>query len=137
MRLYRFELTFCDEPQDVGLFQGLEDALPGNEVMYITKTLFAALPEPEVAEEFSYEPLCCWFTEAGLDKFMEELKFVTAHLAAVGWGVCAAVIEVGSLEYAAYKDADQVVFPVEYLQKCYDLEVIERIEDVKKLLPSA
>lgn len=135
MRLYRFELTFCDEPQDVGLFQGLEDALPGNQVMYITKTLFAALPEPEVAEEFSYEPLCCWFTEAGLDKFMNELQIVADHLAKVGWGVCAAVIE-DDLECAAYVDADQVVFTVEYLQKCYDLEVIECIEDVKKLLPS-
>lgn len=134
MRFYRFELTLDGEMQDVGLFQGLQDALPDTATALLD-TLFATLPVPVVDEDTSCEPLCCWFTESGLARYMSELQTLVQHVHEAGWGVCAAVIDEDE-SGPVYADEVQVVFTVEYLQKCYELVEIERIEDAKELLPS-
>ena len=135
MRYYRCELTFDGEPQDVGIFQGLDDAVP-NEASYLSDELFSELLCPVVDADFLYEPLCCWFTETGLGHFVSEMQTLSSYLDEAGWGICAAVIEAAP-ENAVYLDRDQAVFTVEYLQKGYEMVEIGRIEDTIKLSPSA
>lgn len=131
MRFYRFELTFDGELQHVGLFQGLDDAIPDGTDDLIN-SLFPFLPIPETEPAPDDGPLCCWFTEQGLDACMSGLREISLRLDGTGWGLCAAVIDAGPAD-AVYTDSLQAVFRERQLNGRYAMTEIERVEDVREL----
>ncbi len=132
MRFVRFELTFEGEQQGVGLFQGLEDALP-YDAFYLMDTYFLTMVNPNIDDK-TCDPVSCWFTETGLKRYMSDIQILADFLVEAGWGLCVAVIE-EKAENAIYIDDDQAIFTREFLGNCYDLVNIAQLEDVKTLLP--
>lgn len=131
MRFYRFELTFDGEPQHVGLFQGLDCAVPDGTDDLINN-LFPFLPIPETEPTHDGGPLCCWFTERGLDACTSGLREISLRLDGTGWGLCAAVIDAGPAD-AVYADSFQAVFRERQLDGRYAMMEIEHVEDVREL----
>jgi len=132
MRLYRFELTHDGEQQGVGLFQGLHDALRFD-AWHLMDTHFLSLRDPYI-EAITCDPVCCWFTSDGLERYMSDIEVITDSLHEAGWGLCAAVIE-EETENAIYVDEHQAIFERAALGKLYDMVNIEHVKDVKTLLP--
>lgn len=70
MKLFRFELAFDGEPQDIGILRGLDDiGLPEGVSVNIEED-FNELPCPKFSEAVSF-----WFTEFGVQTF-QACRFV-------------------------------------------------------------
>lgn len=107
VRLYRFELAFDGECQDVGLFDGIYET--GLDQAHAERLLdaFADLPIPDVTESSEF-----WFTEAGVLKFKDRVADIVAAVEPHGWSVVTRV-RTGTPERILYSDDYQVAVPRE------------------------
>ena len=108
-KLFRFELAFEGEPQDVGFLQGLTDVGLWSVVESDLYAQFEALPAIELQHEGH---ISFWFTEAGLDRFDDAIDRVIDEIAEAGWNLIGAIIQ-EDLANAIYKDEYQAAFPYE------------------------
>ena len=102
--LYRFELSFDEEPQDVGLFNGIYDAVPDPDLADALQDRFTALPLPHVTRECTF-----WFTEAGLAASIGPLLDVMRVIGEYGWALSMAVIDRLDAD-PVYEDPYQIAY---------------------------
>ena len=108
-KLYRFELAFEGEPQDVGFLQGLDDVGLWPELTEELYALFDGLPIRELETE---ERISCWFTEAGLERFGDAIDRIIDEISGAGWQLIGASIR-ANLTDALYRDEYQAFFAYE------------------------
>ena len=87
-KLYRFELAFEGEPQGVGLFNGIYEAVPDPDLADRLQDRFTALPVPHVTRECKF-----WFTGIGLAASLRPLLDVMRVIGEHGWSLAVAVID--------------------------------------------
>lgn len=113
MVLYRFELRFFDELQDVGFLQGLEDIGLDVTTERLLLEQFDALPCPDCDEAVSF-----WFTETGLLTFASAIRAIEDSIEPLGWSLTAAEYQADEedMEVAVYSDNFQVALPQEWVK---------------------
>lgn len=110
MQLFRFELAFDGEPQEVGLMQGLDDIGLCEEVLRDIEDAFSDLPCPHLTQPCSF-----WFTEIGVLRFKSVLDSVIGDIAENSWQLLGAVLNDPDMDKAIYQDKYQVAFSPEYV----------------------
>lgn len=111
MKLFRFELAFDGEPQEVGIMQGLDDiGLPEGVAVNIEED-FNELPLPHLPEPVSF-----WFTESGVRAFEATLDFLAEQSQEMNWQILYAVLPEGDVSKALYSDEFQVAFPAKLVE---------------------
>lgn len=112
MKLFRFELAFDGEPQEVGIMQGLDDiGLPEGVAVNIEED-FNELPLPHLSEPVSF-----WFTESGVRAFEATLDFLAEQSQEMNWQILYAVLPEGDVSKALYSDEFQVAFPAGLVER--------------------
>lgn len=111
-KLFRFELSFFGDPQEVGFLQGLNDVGLRDTIRDDLCSLFDSLPIHELDEP---DGVSFWFTEEGAREYEEAIKRVADAISGKGWELIDASIN-DNLENAVYKDRFQVAFPLEYIR---------------------
>lgn len=114
--LYRFELAFDGEPQDIGLLQGVDDIPMLALVRDAFYGMFGSLNSPDVFSEDDSK-VVFWFTEEGLKKYSNAINFIIPELEKNNWQVIAMPLRFDSgvsnfltMDDALYEDAFQVAF---------------------------
>lgn len=131
MRLYRFELAFDGQPQNVGLFQDLE-AISPRQAQQI-RELFNELPVPDLNAIAEKAPVSSWFTEQGIYKFLPQLKQVNDWLTGRGWNLAGAAIDV-SPAMLVYRDEHQAAIMASCLWGL-EYHVLDGADEVLRLTP--
>lgn len=94
MTLFRIELAFDGEPQNVGLFNGLDDALSDNQAEYfhgVFRNLIQVPDLPPQPTEYTF-----WFTRAGLVRCWYTLRHLLSTLAENNWSFLVKVVDLPS-----------------------------------------
>lgn len=115
-RLFRFELAFDGEPQNVGFLEGLADiGLPKNQqdAFYAA---FSSLPAPDLYGE---ETVSFWFTQKGMEKYKQIINEIIQAISPYGWEIIGSSME-ANIEDCVYQDDLQVAFVVESLGRSAD-----------------
>jgi len=107
--LFRFELSFDGEVQNVGFLQALDEVGLQEEVTDDLYSLFDTLPIPKLCEPTSF-----WFTSAGIKRYRGAIDRVIDEIAENNWQLVGAYLE-DSADNAIYKDDLQVAFQAEYI----------------------
>lgn len=103
---YRYELIMFDEPQGVGLFNGLYDANLSEKVRQNIMERFNELPLPP-----GNLPNCtCWFTEKGKETFKEALAYTKRNLKRKDCDLLELKMETIEENRVCYKDKFQIVY---------------------------
>lgn len=113
-KLYRFMLAFDSEPQDVGLFQGIDETGMDISLMCELTDPFEELPCP-MLETPDDSPVEFWFREKGLDKFKDDLNNIINELSNLNWQVLGQEMT-ETLENSLYFDEYQVAFSASCLE---------------------
>lgn len=109
--LFRFELAFDGEPQEIGILRGLDDiGLPEGVALNIEAD-FNELPIPHITKAASF-----WFTERGLLTFQTTLDYLAEHSRELNWQLLYAGMPQVDMSKALYADELQVAFPVELVE---------------------
>ena len=138
MRIYRFELSFDGEQQDIGLLQGWSDTLAPSEYYDGLRTVFETLPAP-MLDEVENGRIVFWFTETGLCKFREDLQIVMNVVWNHSpWGVMVSESEASEevLQWAVYRDDWQIAWRYEDVhscgQFCLDYHEIHALDEINR-----
>lgn len=102
MTLYRFELAFDGETQDVGLFHGIYDAVPDKTETDTFEQAFHMLAAPELNKKAEF-----WFKPAGLIRFANALLKTQELLGQYNWQLVLMTRQPGQ-EPVIYQDRDQI-----------------------------
>ncbi len=106
MKLFRFELAFDGEPQDIGILRGLDDiGLPEGVSANIEED-FNELPCPKLSEAVSF-----WFTELGVQRFQATLDYLAEQSRELNWQILYAEIPGVYMSKGIYADEFQVALP--------------------------
>lgn len=106
MKLFRFELAFDGEPQDIGILRGLDDiGLPEGVSVNIEED-FNELPCPKLSEAVSF-----WFTEFGVQTFQATLDYLVEQSMELNWQILYAELLGMPISKALYADQFQVALP--------------------------
>ena len=128
MKVYRFELCFDGEPQEVGFLQGLDDiGLPIREETRLAD-LFESLPAPHLGGPCSF-----WFTESGLEQYRSALDQVAMSIAEYNWSLMAASMPVTAelISSRLYEDQWQMAWKPECLTgNLFEFKEIKQITDI-------
>ena len=87
--LIRFELSFENEPQNVGLFTGLTDT----GISKNTLTMFLHAFDHLLVPNMGYENVEYWFTEYGLQEFLSTLVDIRNVIRRHGWNIVYKIME--------------------------------------------
>lgn len=140
-KIYRFELVYLGELQQVGFLQGLGDIGLSNAEVRGLASMFDSLP----AEELD-EPVSFWFTEEGIRTFETAINRINAEISNHGWSLAGASMEAPGGENALF-EKDEIIYQDQYqialsregicdLTACDDIEYVE-IYDVETFLMTA
>lgn len=137
-KIYRFELMFMGELQQVGFLQGLDDIGLSNAEVRGLLSMFDSLPVEELDESVSF-----WFTKEGIRTFETAINRVNAEISNHGWSLAGAFMEAPGGENALFEE-DEIIYQDQYqialcregiydLVACGDIEYVE-IYDVETFL---
>lgn len=124
MTLYRFELAFDGEMQDVGLFHGIYDAVPNEAETAAFEQAFHMLAAPELNEKAEF-----WFKPAGLIRFANALLKTQALLEQYNWQLVLMTRQPGQ-EPVIYQDRDQIALPASSNMTETILDGEQQLQDV-------
>lgn len=112
----RFELSFFDEPQEVGFLNGLCDAGFPDESIINLLTLFETMPAPDLDPKMRPS---FWFTEFGVSSFIEEIALVQKSVHRYGWDLIYASVPARKLteEDILYQDSYQFAITPEAVSR--------------------
>ena len=128
-KLYRFELGFDENPQDIGIFRGLMDTGISEKMSNKLLAPFTNLLLPELNDLLAR----FWFTEEGVYEFLPDIVKIRDALQKRGWQIfCKAIPDdAETRRYAMYQDAFQVA-----LTQAPDAELFRfDIRKFKKFMP--
>lgn len=130
-KVYRFELAFEDEPQGVGVLQGLEDVGLSTRSERLLYEMFIPLKCPELPDVC--DPVSFWFTRAGLVRFSAAIGMISDMIAKKSWSLLVSKFDASEfdLRHAVYKDDDQVAWTREFIG-VYQLEPFQGIDSLLK-----
>lgn len=116
MRFHRFELAFCDEPQNIGFMQGLEDVGLPIELESELHQPFDDELESPVIRSITHEQVEFWFTEAGYQKFLPHILKIAAAIAQHNddWCLLYGTMD-ADVSTAVYSDQYQAAWPISVL----------------------
>ena len=139
MKVYRFELSFFDEPQGVGILQGLDEtALSGRKVIRLLEPFQSKLRCPDLSDKnVNGSGVVFWFTEEGLREFCSAIHNIIAALDPSGWGVimCEKDLCDGEEAFSVYSDKYQIAWLYEDIHSVPSL--IPKYEPVKNVFSVA
>lgn len=126
MKLFRFELAFDGEPQDIGILRGLDDiGLPEGVSVNIEED-FNELPCPKLSEAVSF-----WFTEFGVQTFQATLDYLVEQSRELNWQILYAELPGMSISKALYADQFQVALPLGMVEElCPQYRGLRAISDI-------
>ena len=126
MKLFRFELAFDGEPQDIGILRGLDDiGLPEGVSANIEED-FNELPCPKLSEAVSF-----WFTEFGVQTFQATLDYLVEQSRELNWQILYAELPGMSISKALYADQFQVALPLGMVEElCPQYRELRAISDI-------
>lgn len=126
MKLFRFELAFDGEPQDIGILRGLDDiGLPEGVSVNIEED-FNELPCPKLSEAVSF-----WFTEFGVQTFQATLDYLVEQSRELNWQILYAELPGMSISKALYADQFQVALPLGMVEElCTQYRELRAISDI-------
>lgn len=126
MKLFRFELAFDGEPQDIGILRGLDDiGLPEGVLVNIEED-FNELPCPKLSEAVSF-----WFTEFGVQTFQATLDYLVEQSRELNWQILYAELPGMSISKALYADQFQVALPLGMVEElCPQYRELRAISDI-------
>lgn len=126
MKLFRFELAFDGEPQDIGILRGLDDiGLPEGVSVNIEED-FNELPCPKLSEAVSF-----WFTEFGVQTFQATLDYLVEQSRELNWQILYAELPGMSISEALYADQFQVALPLGMVEElCPQYRELRAISDI-------
>lgn len=125
---YRFELCYCDDPQGVGILNGLADVGLAARTHQKLMKPFDALTVPDMKGTGQY---LFWFTEQGVHTFAPHINAIIKALKKTDWTVIAGVEEHEDGTFA-YEDENQVAWlkPEDFNLDAF--EEVNRVEDLYK-----
>ena len=131
-KVYRFELAFEDEPQGVGMLQGLEDVGLSTRSERLLYEMFVPLKCPELPD--LCDPVSFWFTEKGLVKFSAAIGMISDLISKKSWSLLVAQFDASDFEmrHTVYKDDDQVAWTREFIFQHFHYEPFQGIEVLRK-----
>lgn len=115
--LYRFELAFDGELQDIGIFCGLDEIDLPEGIRQNIENDFNMLTCPHLSETASF-----WLTEHGLQALQYTIDYLIEHSRKLNWQLLYAKISDAYMSKALYVDGAQVAFPakmIKHLQPQY------------------
>ena len=126
MKLFRFELAFDGEPQDIGILRGLDDiGLPEGVSVNIEED-FNELPCPKLSEAVSF-----WFTEFGVQTFQATLDYLVEQSRELNWQILYAELPGMSISKALYAGQFQVALPLGMVEElCPQYRELRAISDI-------
>ena len=126
MKLFRFELAFDGEPQDIGILRGLDDiGLPEGVSVNIEED-FNELPCPKFSEAVSF-----WFTEFGVQAFQATLDYLVEQSMELNWQILYAELPGVSISKALYADQFQVALPLGMVEElCPQYRELRTVSDI-------
>lgn len=124
MTLYRFELAFDGEIQNVGLFHGIYDAVPDEAETAAFEQAFHMLAAPELNEKAEF-----WFKPAGLIRFANALLKTQALLEQYNWQLVLMTRQPGQ-EPVIYQDRDQIALPASSNMTKTILDGEQQLQDI-------
>ena len=115
MKLYRFELAFMGEMQNVGFLHGLNDIGLDAETERQMLAPFDKLPRKFLGNSAN---VSFWFTVDGLHRYLPAIQMLEKEIEPDGWNLLYATIDISEdgLTVAKYQDSDQIAFPKEFVQ---------------------
>ena len=113
MKLYRFELAFMGEMQNVGFLHGLNDIDAETERQMLAP--FDKLPRKFLGNSAN---VSFWFTVDGLHRYLPAIQMLEKEIEPDGWNLLYATIDISEdgLTVAKYQDSEQIAFPKEFVQ---------------------
>ena len=103
MKLFRFELAFDGEPQDIGILRG-----------------------PKLSEAVSF-----WFTEFGVQTFQATLDYLVEQSMELNWQILYAELPGVSISKALYADQFQVALPLGMVEElCPQYRELRTVSDI-------
>ena len=126
MKLFRFELAFDGEPQDIGILRGLDDiGLPEGVSVNIEED-FNELPCPKFSEAVSF-----WFTEFGVQTFQATLDYLVEQSMELNWQILYAELPGVSISKALYADQFQGALPLGMVEElCPQYRELRTVSDI-------
>ena len=126
MKLFRFELAFDGEPQDIGILRGLDDiGLPEGVSVNIEED-FNELPCPKFSEAVSF-----WFTEFGVQTFQATLDYLVEQSMELNWQILYAELPGVSISKSLYADQFQVALPLGMVEElCPQYRELRTVSDI-------
>lgn len=126
MKLFRFELAFDGEPQDIGILRGLDDIGLPEGVSVNIEGDFNELPCPKLSEAVSF-----WFTEFGVQTFQATLDYLVEQSRELNWQILYAELPGMSISKALYADQFQVALPLGMVEElCPQYRELRAISDI-------
>jgi hypothetical protein len=117
MKLTRYELSFFDEPQNVGFIQGLK--AKNSQKLIANFENFLIVPNYEeilkkINREIEYP--ASFFTERGIEKFILDIKKIIKFInkRKDGYSVITKEIILNKNDIVLYQDEYQVIIPIDY-----------------------
>lgn len=114
MKLFRYELSYFDEPQGVGFIQGLKDMkLNNKKIDRLIQILDNELDIPNYCgfEKKKGKYIASFFTETGFEKFQEIINKIITEIDRKdnGFGVIKKTIVINETEHVIYQDEYQIL----------------------------
>lgn len=126
MKLFRFELAFDGEPQDIGILRGLDDIGLSEGVSVNIEEDFNELPCPKLSEAVSF-----WFTEFGVQTFQATLDYLVEQSMELNWQILYAELPGVSISKALYADQFQVALPLGMVEElCPQYRELRTVSDI-------
>lgn len=125
MTLYRFELAFEGEPQNIGFLHGLDNTGLSKDTCNLIEQAFSDLPVRPLNR-----PCCFWFRETGVEIFAPVIDRIIQLIEPRGWQIIAARVNL-PIEKALYWDNYQAAFLPETIQQIHPAyREITRVKDI-------
>lgn len=110
MKVYRYELAFDGESQEVGFFVGLEDiGISGDLKKELIRPFDEKLPMPPISILANYKRTKSYFTEKGMRFFEAEISNLKNVIEEFCYEVLEIEKELTNKDKVVYKDSLQVI----------------------------